>query len=349
MLVVCGDSGVSGFDLGGNLKWGPVPGAGLLGSGNGAVIDGVVHVIVASGSSGGPGDLLALNLATGARKWRVPLPQGSEAGVRVGGAVSGTVFLVGTVKAVPFVAAVDAAAGTIRWQKAGVQFATLAVPTEGTQVVIAGAANGAQAMIAGPSGSDTAGTFAAVDIRSGDQVWARPLNTSVDYSRVSSSKAAYVGDEYVLLMADVQDPGSLVGGTVAGGQTTWTSKLPVPPGDAGTLGLITRSPDATSVVALSQHGLFAVEAKSGKVLWQSQGTENFDNVSDSGAPQIADGNVYVHDQKGTWWAVDLATGQTRWRYVTAGLEQGGEPVWSAVPGGVVVAGGGKLALIAARG
>jgi outer membrane protein assembly factor BamB len=341
VLVMCGESGVSGFDLGGNAKWGPVRAAGVVGSGDAAVAGGVVHLIVAaepSERSGTIGDLLALDVMTGAQKWRAPLPQGSEAGVRVGGVLGGMVFLVGTVAAMPFLAALDAATGRAKWQKTGVQFATLALPTDGTQV-----------LVAGTPGPDAAGTIAAVDIHSGDQVWARPLKTSVDYSHLSLAKAAYVGDRYVLLLADAQNPGTLVGGSAASGQTTWNAQLTEPAGDAGTLATITRSPDATAVVALSGHGIYAAEAQSGKVLWQSQGTENFDTASGSGAPQIADGNVYVYDQKGTWWAVDLATGGTRWQYPSGGLDQAADPVWIAVPGGVVVAGGGKLALIAAHG
>jgi outer membrane protein assembly factor BamB len=126
--------------------------------------------------------------------------------------------------------------------------------------------------------------------------------------------------------------------------------LPEPVGDAGTLAFVTRSPGLASVVALSSHGLYAVDVASGRVLWQSQGTESFDTASDAGAPQFADTNVYVYDQTGAWWAVDLPTGRTRWRYpVVAGFEQGAEPVWLAVPGGVVVSAGGTVTMLPAHG
>ena len=341
VLVVCGDAGVAGYDLGANLKWGPVQAAGVPGSGNGVVAGGVVYLIVGSGagsgSASGGGEVLALDVKTGAEKWRAPLPPEAGPGARIGGALGGMVFVVGTLASSPFLWALDVADGKSPWQKSGPQYATLAVPASGTQILAAGAPGAAVPVSA-----------EAVDLRSGDQAWARQLGTSVDYSRVSLSKAVYAGQRYIVL-GGAPDADSLVAGTTTSGQDAWTSKLPESAGDAGTLGLLAGSPDGTAVVALSRRAVYVVEAGSGKFLWQSQGSEMFDTGSDSGAPQIADGNVYVHDQKGTWWAVDLASGKTRWRYQSSGYTPGSEPVWLAVSGGVVVSVGGKLALVPANG
>lgn len=335
MLVVLGDSGVSGYDLGGNPKWGPVPASGVPGSGNGVVASGVVYLVVASGAGG---DLLALDVKTGAQKWRTPMPVPSATGARIGGVLTGAVFVVGIAGALPFLWSVDAGSGAQRWMKSGVQFTTLAVPTDGTQVVVAGA-----------PGPDAAGTIAGVDVGNGDQVWARPLKTSVDYSRVSVSMAASAGEVYVSLLVDAQNPGTLVGGAASSGQDKWNASLPEAPGEAGTLALITCSSGSAAVVAVSHHGLYAVDLSSGRVLWQSQGADSFNTVSDAGAPQIADGIVYVYDDKGTWWAVDLASGRTRWQYAAAGFDGAADPVWVAVSGGLVLCTGGRLAMVAARG
>jgi outer membrane protein assembly factor BamB len=167
---------------------------------------------------------------------------------------------------------------------------------------------------------------------------------------VSLSKLAYVGDRYVSLLPAAPSGDSLVGGTAANGLGTWNAALPEPAGDAGTAAFVVRSPDSASVVALSGHGLYAVDAASGRVLWQSQNTESFRTASDVGAPQLADTNVYVYDQTGTWWAVDLPSGRTRWRYpAVAGFAEGAEPAWLAVPGGMVVSAGGMLTMLPANG
>jgi outer membrane protein assembly factor BamB len=335
-LVVSGDQGVSGYDLGGNPLWGPVQAVGAPGSGNGVVASGAVYLI--AGSSVGGGDLLALDLRTGAQKWRTPLPAGSQLGARVGGVLNGTVFVIGTSGAAPYLWAVDATRGTTRWQKTGVQFATLAVPSDGRQIVAAGV-----------TGPDTAGTVGALDIGTGDPVWSQPLKSWVDYSRPSVSRATFDGAMYVSLLVDAQDGGTLVGGTTDGGQTRWSTPLTPPAGDTGPLARITRSPDGTAVVAVSRHGVYAADPRTGRILWQSQGTESFDTASDTGAPQIVDGIVYLHDQKGSWWTVDLATGRTRWQYAVPGFDGATEPVWVAASGGVVLFTGGKLALVAAHG
>jgi outer membrane protein assembly factor BamB len=339
VLVVCGESGVSGYDFGANPKWGPVHAPGVRGSGNGVVDSGTVYLIVASDRGGAAGgDLLALDVQTGAQKWRAIMPQGSWLGLRVGGALGGMVFVVGTSGSAPVLWAVDAASGRSLWQKSGVDFATLAVPSSGTQILAAGAGD-----------PNTGGAVAALDVHSGDQAWARPMKTSVDYGHVSLHKIAYVGDRFVLLLSDQPEADALTGGSANGGPTMWTAPLPVPPGDAGTISLITCLPDANAVVVLSRHGVYAADARTGDVHWQSQGTESFATASDAAAPQSADGNVYVPDQQGTWWAVDFATGRTRWKYPVAGFDRSTDPVWIAVPGGVVVSAGGTLALIAADG
>jgi outer membrane protein assembly factor BamB len=338
VLVVCGEAGVSGYDLGSNPKWRSSQAFGVPGSGNGVVAGGVVYLIVSAvqGSDVGGVELLALDLKTGEQKWRVPaLPSGGT-GMRIGGAFSETVFVAGTAGGLPFLWAVSASDGRSLWQKTGVEFATLAVPSAGDQILTAGAAD-----------PNSQGSYMAVNIGSGAQVWSRPLRTSIDYGHVSLSKAAYAGDRYVLLGGLNGD--SLFGGLADGGQTTWSTALPEPDGDAGSLAFVTSTPDGNAVVALSHHGVYAADASSGAILWRSQGTQSFDTASDVGAPQFADGNVYLYDQQGTWWAVDFATGRTRWKYSFARFEQGTEPVWSAVPGGVVVSADGGIVMIAANG
>ncbi|MEY9855398.1 outer membrane protein assembly factor BamB [Catenulispora sp. GAS73] len=340
VLVVCGESGVSGYDFGANLKWGPVRATGVRGSGNGVVDSGVVYLIVASAQGGGAagGELLALDVETGVQKWRAATPQGPWPDLRVGGALGGVVFLVGTSGGVPAVWAVDAGSGRSLWQKSGVDFATLAVPSSGAQVLTAGAGD-----------PNTGGAVTALDIRSGDQAWSRPWKSSVDYGHVSLNKIACAGDHYVLLLSDQPEADTLTGGSATSGPTAWSVPLPVPPGDAGTIALVTCLPDADAVVVLSRHGVYAADAQTGQVRWQSQGTESFATASDAGAPQSADGNVYVPDQQGTWWAVDFTTGRTRWKYTVPGYDRSTDPVWIAVSGGVVVSAGGTLALVSAGG
>lgn len=345
MLVVSAESGVSGYDLGFNPKWGPVPVAGVPRSGNGVVAGGVVYLIAASEGGAPTADLLAVDVKTGAQRWRAPMPQSDWQNVRVGGVLNTMVFVVGTAGPVPFLWAVDAGSGRGLWQRTGMEFATVALPSNGSQILAAGAPD-----------PDGAGTYLVLDTAAGDQLWTHPLKTAVDYGHVSLSKAAFAGGHYVLLLAGEQVGGgggpsgdTLVGGSTTGGQPTWTTLLPEPDGDAGSLALITRSPDANSVVALSRRGVYAVDALSGRLLWQSQGTESFNIASDAGAPQFADGNVYLYDQRGSWWAVDVATGRTRWTYSVTGFDQGADPVWLAVPGGVVVAAGTTLTMIGAGG
>ncbi|WP_194912125.1 protein kinase domain-containing protein, partial [Catenulispora rubra] len=340
VLVVCGESGVSGYDFGANPKWGPVRASGVRGSGNGVVDSGVVYLIVASdrGGASAGSDLLALDVETGTQKWRAATPQGPWLDLRVGGALGGMVFVVGTAGGVPVLWAVDVISGRSLWQKSGVDFATLAVPSSGAQILTAGSGD-----------PNTAGAVTALDIRSGDQAWSRPLKTFVDYGRVSLNKIASAGDHYVLLLSDRPEADTLTGGSADGALNTWSVALPVPPEDAGSIALITFLPDANSVVVLSRHGVYAADAQTGRLRWQSQGTESFATASDAGAPQSADGNVYVPDQQGTWWAVDFATGRTRWKYTVPGFDRSADPVWIAVPGGVVVSAGGTLALVAADG
>ncbi|WP_194927263.1 outer membrane protein assembly factor BamB family protein, partial [Catenulispora pinisilvae] len=340
MLVVATDSDVTGFDYGGSAKWGPLPAGGIAGSGNGVVDSGVVY-LVASFAGGAPGQVavLALDLMTGSPRWTTPLPPDPSplTGVRVAGVLGGKVFVVGTAGSTPAMWALDVASGSSVWNKAGVQYATLTVPAGGEQVLAAGSPD-----------PNTPVTAAALDVDTGDQAWAHQLGTSVDYSHVSLSKAVSAGDRYVLL-SSTPDGDVLAAGNTATGQDAWTSKLPEPAGDAGTVSLITRSPDSSAVIALSRRGVYAVEAQTGKVLWQSQGTESFVTSADGGTPQIADGNVYVCDQKGGWWAVDLATGRTRWRYAATRPEVAADPVWIAVSGGVVTSAGSLLTMILAKG
>jgi outer membrane protein assembly factor BamB len=312
----------------------------VAGTGNGVVSDGVVYLIVATSGQAGAttgGDLIALDVRTGGQKWRTPMPQGSWLDVRVGGVLTGVVFVVGSSGAAPFLWAVDAVSGAGLWQKDGVQFTALMVPAVGTQI-----------MTAGSPDPNTPVTAVAIDIRTGDQEWTHQLGTSVDYSHVSLNKAAYAGDRYVLLVA-AQDTDGLFAGFPSSGEMAWNLPLPEPQGDAGTVALITRSPDSNAVFAVSRRGLYAADARAGRLLWQSQGTEFFATGSDSGAPQVADGNVYVYDQKGTWWAVDAASGKTRWKYTADGFDRGTDPLWIALAGGVVFSAGGKLVMIAAKG
>ncbi|MBS2553924.1 PQQ-binding-like beta-propeller repeat protein, partial [Catenulispora sp. NL8] len=340
MLVVATDSEVTGFDYGGSTKWGPLPAGGIAGSGNGVVDSGVVY-LVALFAGGAPGQVAvwALDLMTGSPRWTTPLPPDPSPlqGVRVAGVLGGKVFVVGTAGSTPVVWALDVASGSSLWNKAGAQYATLTVPADGRQVLAVGSPDPA-----------TPVTAAVLDVDTGDQAWAHQLGTSVDYSQVSLNKAVFAGDRYILL-SSTPDGDVLAAGNTATGQDAWTSKLPEPAGDAGTVSLVTRSPDSSAVIALSRRGVYSVEAETGKVLWQSQGTESFVTSSDGGAPQIADGNVYVCDQKGGWWAVDLATGRTRWHYAATRPAAAADPVWIAVSGGVVTSAGSLLTMVLAKG
>ena len=120
------------------------------------------------------------------------MPQSTWQDVRVGGALNGMVFVVGTAGSLPFLWAVNAGSGSRLWQQTGVEFAALALPADGSQILTAGA-----------QGADASGSYMVLDA-AGEQVWTHPLKTSVDYGRVSLSKAAFAGDHYVLLLAEAQ-------------------------------------------------------------------------------------------------------------------------------------------------
>ena len=310
VLVVSGQNGVSGYDLGSNPKWGPVKVAGAVGAGNGVVAGGVAYLIVASDMATAGGDLLALDVRSGAQKWRVQMLQGAS-GVRVAGVSGGVVFVVGMAGPAPFVAALDAADGKLLWQKSGVEFATLALPADGTRI-----------LAAGTQAPNSAGTCAALDGRTGEQVWARPLDAAVGTGSVSLSKLACAGDRRLPGpgRAERRRPGRGHGGRRP-------ARVERGPAGAGR-----RRGDARVRDALARPGLgrrpvrprlYAVDVASGRVLWQSQGTESFNTASDAGAPQLADTNVYVCDQTGAWWAVDLPTGRTRWRIPVSGRVRAG--------------------------
>jgi outer membrane protein assembly factor BamB len=92
--------------------------------------------------------------------------------------------------------------------------------------------------------------------------------------------------------------------------------------------------------------VYAVDAKTGQQKWKTGVADQSTSLEhmESGAPQVADGNVYVLDSKNTLWALDAATGATRWKYAFPVA-----PQWIAGGGFVYAAYGSASVAIKASG
>lgn len=345
--VVClAERGLTAYDLGGNVLWGPLPVAGVRGSGNGAVAQDVAYFVAQGGAPvvGAPLELVAVDVKGGGQKWRTPLPNDEWAQVRVCGVAGGVLLVAANAAGTPVLGALDAATGRPLWDKAGVEYTTVAVPSGGAS----GPGGGASVLTAGAHDAFSGVIVQFLDAHTGAAAWSQTLQTDVDYSRPSFSKAAFAGVQYVLLGGAMGADG-LFAGALTSGQRVWDLPLNVVAEDQGALAHVVRAPDADIVFVTTPHGLYAADAAAGRLLWQTQCPDELATQPVGAAPQSADGNVYVYDHTGTWWAVDAASGRTRWRFAMPASGVDPDPAWVAAPGGVVAGTGGMLTMITAAG
>ncbi|MEY9856254.1 serine/threonine protein kinase/outer membrane protein assembly factor BamB [Catenulispora sp. GAS73] len=155
------------------------------------------------------------------------------------------------------------------------------------------------------SSSDTDSTITCLDISTGTKVW-QVSRKSATLGGAGSDPFAYANG-YLIAGGD-----KLTALDPATGKTVWQTQV----GDSSLGGSIANHPftDGSGRVYVTADGyLAAVDAKNGKVLWQSSLPAS-DQFQVDGATATADGQVYVADYKLALYAIDANTGKCNWSY-----------------------------------
>jgi len=279
----------------GHFRWSRT--AGSLVDSSPAVAGGVVYV-----GSGLDNEMYALDAATGHLRWSYPT--GGTVDARP--ALAGGVVYVGSDDGKVY--ALDAATGQFHWSY-DTGNAVEPKPTVADGVVYVG-------------GND--GKVYALDAATGHFRWSYPTRNTVNSSPTVAGGVVYVGS----------DDGKVYALDAATGHFRWS----YPTG-----GPVDSTPAVTGGVVYvdSLDGkTYALDTATGHFRW-SYPTGNTVNGAPSGfvntyesSPVVAGGTVYIGSDDGKLYALDAATGHSRWSYLTGG------PVESSpvVAGGTVYIG-----------
>jgi len=269
---------------------------GALALGSPVIADGTVVVSVADRAAGDQGGLVALDLVTGAIKWRyvTPYPPSNAPAIADGTVVVG----LGNGE----VHAVALADGAARW----------------THDVADGLPMLESSLWAAPTVADgvvyvaVQGKLAALDLTTGDELWNQ--DRAPGYPWLGTLAAIAVADGTALVAFNRDD--GLTGWNATTGAPLWANTggatvaiNATPIVDGGVLYMVNARGEAS-----------AAELATGRVLWTRGTTDGgFDwGYSVTAAPALADGRLFVPTQWDDLVALDAATGAELWRYATPG-------------------------------
>ena len=335
-----------------------------------AIANGAVYVAVTDLADGGAGGIVALDLATGAVRWRVATPVPVRGGVAASGDTVTAVQIDGTVLGLA------AATGTVRWRyalsqgirhEAGAAFASVATEggdfIVGHQRMLAALSNGAAQWTADPvpTGLDSQsaaapaiasglviGTFnrweggvIAFDRATGKVVWHYDSDTTIG---INASPVVGGDQVFVATAADRVLALDLTG------QLRWQVDLDPTGFNWGNATVGTPAyAHGIVVVPTLYKDLVALDATTGAELWRHAGTAgplrdtHYRGAGQPGyaaSPVITDDIVWAVDTSGLVVALDLVTGDTLWSTplgvpVLAGLATTGDYLVAASYDGTV--------------
>ncbi|MEZ4400129.1 MAG: PQQ-binding-like beta-propeller repeat protein [Kofleriaceae bacterium] len=313
-------------------RWATPIGAPLA-LGSPVVADGTVVVSVPDRAAGDAGGLVALDLVTGAIRWRyrTPYPPASAAAVADGTVVVGL--------ANGEVHAVGLADGVVRWR----HDVAAGLPMLESSLWAAPTVKDGLAYVA------VQGRLAALDLATGDEVWGQ--DRSPVYPWLGTLAAIAVSDDAALVAFNRDD--GITGWNPITGAPTWANT-------GGATVAVNASPlidGDTAYVVNARGDASAIDVGTGAVRWTTPTTPGgFDwGYSVTAAPALADGTLFVPTQWDALVALDAATGAELWRYATPGgplnfahyrsSQAGfvaspvvtGDRVWVGRPDGVLVA------------
>ncbi|HVK76932.1 MAG TPA: PQQ-binding-like beta-propeller repeat protein [Kofleriaceae bacterium] len=301
--------------------------------GSPVVKDGVVVVAVTDLGSGDRGGLVALDLASGAERWRYA----TDYQVRNAPAIDGDTVVVALGNGE--VHAVGLTDGARRW----IHDVADGLPSFEASLWAAPTIADGTVLIA------VQGRMAALELATGEPLWEKDL-TPV-YPWLGSLAAVAVGDGAAIATYSRDD--GLTAWSAATGAKLWELR-------SGKAVAINATPviDAGVVYIINAVGtITAIELATAQHLWSNDFTPGgFDwGYSITAAPALAGGTLFVPTQWKDLVAVDAATGAERWRYTTPGgplnfahyrsAEPGfpaspvvtGDIVWAPRPDGTLVA------------
>ncbi|MFF7249720.1 PQQ-binding-like beta-propeller repeat protein [Embleya sp. NPDC008237] len=325
VLVGFGMLDVVGLDLNAKARWSPIRATLAGGSKHrpGVVRNGILYSCGYAGSPSVTG-LHAVDVATGKLLWSAGVPSADWLPRTVAGILGDTVFVSGFFrpdggKPQGFVWAVDTRTRGTRWQESGEDVtAVLLVPPTTETMILAGGTGGR-------GGLD--GEVVAVDPATGRRGWRNPVPGG-SFGTLTDSTACFVGGAYVYAGTSITAVDPL------GGRPRWTFKATRNGYDA--FGAPVASPDEKTVYVTCAIGLVALDAATGEPKWATAPRDG--SFTESGPAsagiRVADGNVYVADDRANLWAVDAETGVGRWKY--------SDPVQNAVTVPLTAVGGGRV-------
>jgi outer membrane protein assembly factor BamB/predicted phosphodiesterase len=325
------------------------------------IAGGVVFVAVSDLGDGAAGGVVAIDLATGQTRWRVPTPRTVRGGLAV---TDGTVI---APQIDGVVLGFDATTGAERWRhelsaglapQAGAVFAAPAADhgdfLVGNQrsLAVLSATGGTPIWTADPvpEGQDSqsaaaiaiadgiaVGTFnralggvIAWDRASGARLW-----SVLDGSTVAINASPIIADDSVYIVSGADEVSALD----LQGQVRWREKLDPDGFDWGNATIGTPAlADGVLVVPTLYRDLVALDAATGTELWRVGGTPSplrathyrgGDEAGFAASPVITGGIVWAADTAGLVSAIDLQTGRVLWQKhlgvpVTAGLATSGD-------------------------
>ncbi|MGR7000533.1 outer membrane protein assembly factor BamB family protein [Yinghuangia aomiensis] len=319
-LIVSSVVGRHAFDGAGTLRW-TLPVASFGRSDIGVAADGRTVFVV--GMSSLAGALVAADAATGTKTWSVPLPYpGVGLGTVVG--VSGGLVVVSGLQpgaADPlnsgFVWAVDARDGTTVRQTTGVSL-VLTSPS-GTRTVT------------GTTVGTTGTRLQLVDPANGATGWQKTVPRAFFATPgvgTGASGAAWAGENLLYASSNAatftSDVTKWDGAT---GEKVWSFTAPG-------VRAVGADPGSGRVFAVTNNALYCVDGRTGEAVWRTALAGGMFGITES--VKCDAGNVYTVDATGTVWAVDIATGTTRWKFHGTARSASSLP-WDAVGGAVYIA------------
>jgi outer membrane protein assembly factor BamB len=335
-----------------------------------AIAHGTVYVAMTDLGDGNAGGIVALDLATGAVRWRVPTDKPVRGGVAAAGDTVTAVQIDGNVLAL------DAATGAVRWRyamsngltpQAGAAFASVSTDggdfLVGHQRHVAALSKGAPQWVADPvpdgvdsqsaaalaiGGDLVIGTFnrwaggvMAWDRATGKRAWQYQTEDTVGINA-----SPVIGDDQVFVATAADKVIALD----LAGQLRWQVDLDPAGFDWGNATIGTPAyAHGIVVVPTLYRDLVALDAVTGAELWRHAGTAgplretHYRGAGQPGyaaSPLVTGDIVWAVDTSGLLAALDLHTGQTLWTTalgvpVLAGLATSGDYLVAASYDGTV--------------
>jgi outer membrane protein assembly factor BamB len=329
-LITSSGTGRQALDGTGKPRW-TLPVASYVGTpGISASADERVLYLVGNSGPSLVSSVVAADSGTGAKLWSLPVPQPGWMASTVAGVVGDTVIVTGLSTTTPgqgFVWAVDARSRQTVWQLSGADAATVFVSPSGTKAVV------------GSKAGATDGQLQLIDVANGGaRGWRKtmPRGFGLAVSVYGPGVVCWAGDTLVCATGELT---ALNGET---GEQVWSFKTGNP-----MLQNCAASADGRWVFASGYQTLYCLDGRTGALAWKIPLRSG---LFPPNAPILSDsGNVYTIDAGGTLWAVDAATGTTRWKYHNPAASSSVATYWTAAGGRAYVAVGKTVTALDASG